>query len=51
MPMIGSLNDLDDSDAPVCFECGSLMVSYGAIYKCLNCGATNTTHKNDEDDD
>ena len=27
-------------DAPVCVECGSLMVRNGACYKCPNCGAT-----------
>ncbi len=28
------------SDAPACFECGSIMTRSGACYKCLNCGAT-----------
>ena len=28
------------ADAPACHECGSIMVRYGACYKCLNCGAT-----------
>jgi len=28
------------SDAPLCSECGSIMVRNGACYKCLNCGAT-----------
>jgi ribonucleoside-diphosphate reductase alpha chain len=36
----GSLVDIQDRDAPVCFECGSLMVRNGACYKCLNCGST-----------
>jgi len=36
----GSLVDIEDRDAPVCFECGSLMVRNGACYKCLNCGST-----------
>ena len=36
----GSLVDIEDQDAPVCFDCGSLMVRNGACYKCLNCGAT-----------
>ena len=36
----GALVDIEDSDAPVCFECGSLMVRNGACYKCLNCGST-----------
>ena len=27
-------------DAPVCAECGSLMVVNGSCYKCENCGAT-----------
>ncbi len=28
------------SDAPPCFECGSIMVRNGACYKCLSCGST-----------
>jgi ribonucleoside-diphosphate reductase alpha chain len=36
----GSLVDIEDRDAPVCYECGSLMVRNGACYKCLNCGST-----------
>src|SRR5262249_39720565 len=36
----GALVDSEDRDAPVCFECGSLMVRNGACYKCLNCGST-----------
>src|SRR5262249_55234948 len=32
----GALVDIEDRDAPVCFECGSLMVRNGACYKCLN---------------
>ncbi len=36
----GSLLDIEDQDAPVCFDCGSLMVRSGACYKCLNCGST-----------
>jgi ribonucleoside-diphosphate reductase alpha chain len=28
------------SDAPACSECGSIMVRNGACYKCLNCGIT-----------
>src|SRR5207248_6145294 len=36
----GALIDIEDRDAPVCFECGSLMVRNGACYKCLNCGST-----------
>ncbi|RME07190.1 MAG: vitamin B12-dependent ribonucleotide reductase, partial [Deltaproteobacteria bacterium] len=27
------------SDAPPCFECGSIMIRSGACYKCPNCGA------------
>jgi ribonucleoside-diphosphate reductase alpha chain len=34
----GALVDIEDRDAPVCYECGSLMVRNGACYKCLNCG-------------
>ena len=29
----------NQADAPVCPECGSLMVRNGACYKCLNCGS------------
>jgi ribonucleoside-diphosphate reductase alpha chain len=36
----GALVDIQDRDAPVCFECGALMVRNGACYKCLNCGST-----------
>ena len=36
----GALVDIEDRDAPVCFDCGSLMVRNGACYKCMNCGAT-----------
>src|SRR5256712_536379 len=39
-PKKGALVDIEDRDAPVCFECGSLMVRTGACYKCLNCGST-----------
>ncbi|MBI3087824.1 MAG: vitamin B12-dependent ribonucleotide reductase [Candidatus Omnitrophica bacterium] len=28
------------ADAPVCVDCGSLMVRNGNCYKCLNCGTT-----------
>jgi len=28
------------ADAPVCVDCGSLMVRNGNCYKCLNCGST-----------
>ncbi len=30
----------NQSDAPPCDTCGSMMVRNGACYKCLNCGAT-----------
>lgn len=30
----------NQSDAPACDTCGSIMVRNGACYKCLNCGAT-----------
>jgi ribonucleoside-diphosphate reductase alpha chain len=39
-PRRGALVDIEDRDAPVCYECGSLMVRNGACYKCLNCGST-----------
>lgn len=40
-----SANDLtltfdNQSDAPACDTCGSMMVRNAACYKCLNCGAT-----------
>jgi ribonucleoside-diphosphate reductase alpha chain len=28
------------SDAPACYECGSLMVRSGSCYRCNNCGST-----------
>jgi len=30
----------NQSDAPACDTCGSMMVRNGACYKCLNCGST-----------
>jgi ribonucleoside-diphosphate reductase alpha chain len=40
--MTGALPSTFDnqSDAPACDTCGSMMVRNGACYKCLNCGAT-----------
>jgi ribonucleoside-diphosphate reductase alpha chain len=29
-----------ETDAPACHECGTIMVRSGACYKCLNCAAT-----------
>ena len=29
-----------ETDAPLCHECGSMMVRSGACHKCMNCGAT-----------
>ena len=42
MPTAGpaKLVDIEDRDAPICVDCGSLMVRNGACYKCMNCGAT-----------
>jgi ribonucleoside-diphosphate reductase alpha chain len=31
---------VQESDAPACHECGSIMVRSGACHKCQNCGAT-----------
>jgi ribonucleoside-diphosphate reductase alpha chain len=31
---------LNQSDAPTCSDCGSIMIRNGACYKCHNCGAT-----------
>ncbi|HYH93960.1 MAG TPA: hypothetical protein VD763_12425, partial [Candidatus Saccharimonadales bacterium] len=28
------------ADAPICADCGSIMVRNGSCYKCLNCGST-----------
>ncbi len=30
----------EQSDAPPCHECGSIMIRSGSCYKCLNCGST-----------
>ena len=30
----------NQSDAPACGTCGSIMVRNAACYKCLNCGST-----------
>ncbi|HLD62850.1 MAG TPA: LAGLIDADG family homing endonuclease, partial [Candidatus Norongarragalinales archaeon] len=30
----------NQSDAPVCDDCGSIMVRSGSCYKCFNCGST-----------
>jgi ribonucleoside-diphosphate reductase alpha chain len=32
--------DRDDSDAPTCDLCGSLMIRSGTCYLCMNCGST-----------
>jgi ribonucleoside-diphosphate reductase alpha chain len=37
-PLQGFVNQLD---APVCSNCGHVMVRNGACYKCLNCGESN----------
>jgi ribonucleoside-diphosphate reductase alpha chain len=29
----------NQADAPICTECGSIMVRNGACFKCLNCGS------------
>lgn len=31
---------VQQADAPLCHDCGSLMIRNGACYKCANCGAT-----------
>ena len=31
---------VNQSDAPSCSDCGSIMIRNGACYKCLNCGGT-----------
>ncbi|HEY3358813.1 MAG TPA: vitamin B12-dependent ribonucleotide reductase [Polyangia bacterium] len=38
VPRAGFL--VEESDAPACHECGSIMVRSGACHKCQNCGAT-----------
>jgi len=40
-PTTSSSTTFDNqSDAPACGTCGSIMVRNGSCYKCLNCGAT-----------
>lgn len=29
-----------ETDAPLCYGCGSMMIGRGATARCLNCGAT-----------
>ena len=39
----GRLSDIgfkQQSDAPACADCGSIMVRNGSCYKCINCGTT-----------
>ena len=31
---------VQQSDAPLCTDCGSLMIRNGSCYKCMNCGST-----------
>ena len=31
---------VNQSDAPGCIDCGTIMIRNGACYKCPNCGAT-----------
>jgi ribonucleoside-diphosphate reductase alpha chain len=31
---------VNQSDAPSCSSCGSIMIRNGTCYKCLNCGCT-----------
>ncbi|HPU85941.1 MAG TPA: LAGLIDADG family homing endonuclease [Candidatus Latescibacteria bacterium] len=31
---------VQQGDAPLCTDCGSIMIRSGACYKCLNCGST-----------
>ena len=31
---------VQETDAPPCHECGTLMVRNGACHKCPNCGST-----------
>ena len=52
VPASPALDDEEfvDRDTPICFECGSLMVKVGGIYKCLNCGATKPVPDCDDDD-
>ncbi len=34
------LTFVNNTDAPSCHECGSIMVRNGSCYKCTNCGST-----------
>nr|MCS5619157.1 vitamin B12-dependent ribonucleotide reductase [Myxococcota bacterium] len=35
-----STSFVNQSDAPSCMDCGSIMIRNGACYKCPNCGST-----------
>jgi len=39
-PHIGAMNSRPSMDAPICTDCGQLMVRNGACFKCENCGGT-----------
>jgi ribonucleoside-diphosphate reductase alpha chain len=36
----GTYHIVNQSDAPSCMDCGSIMIRNGACYKCANCGGT-----------
>ena len=36
----GAYTMVTQLDAPLCHDCGSLMVTNGSCYKCTNCGST-----------
>ena len=35
-----TLGFINQSDAPTCYNCGSIMIRSGSCYKCANCGET-----------
>jgi ribonucleoside-diphosphate reductase alpha chain len=38
--LLGDRSGTDQTDAPVCKECGAIMTRSGSCYRCTNCGST-----------
>ena len=38
--LLGDGSGTDQTDAPVCKECGAIMTRSGSCYRCANCGST-----------
>jgi ribonucleoside-diphosphate reductase alpha chain len=38
-PGLAGVHSTED-DAPVCADCGAIMVRNGSCYRCMNCGST-----------